>query len=385
MELDIYQQIFDQIKRAGKILIALPETLSPDAVASGAAIFHFLRKLQKDADVASSGRVPDALRFLPDLQNLQTGISLGSSLVVALNTGAKKLAELSYQTNEDSVNIFLKSKTEPFVPEDISFSQERFPVDLMIILGCSGLPALGRLFEDNPDLFYETPKINIDNKAANELFGAVNLVDVTATSVAEILSLLFEKYEQQLIDEDMATQLLTGIIANTHSFQHPHTTPRSFLKAGDLVALGGRQQEIIKNIFKTKPLALLKLWGRALARMRTVEDRGVIYSALAASDLQKAGAGISDLYPALREMVDSISAYRLVAILAQPESSGVKMLVAAHLTVDSAVLFRQLGEEAVVLPALGNFKVFEITLPGLDVYEAERKLQDAAKSLPIIE
>ena len=139
---------------------------------------------------------------------------------------------------------------------------------------------LGSLNEHNADLFFETPKINVDNKAENEYFGAINLVDVTATSVAEILAGLLQEYEAQLLDEDILLPcLLTGIISKTQSFQHVQTTPRAFLKASELVALeGGRQQEIIKNIYKTKPLSLLKLWGRALARMKIQEDIKAIHS-----------------------------------------------------------------------------------------------------------
>lgn len=382
MELDIYQQIFDLIKRAGKILIVLPQALTADSLASGAALFHFLKKLQKDAEFASSGVLPANMAFLPDVESLESDLPGGNSLVVSLNTRTKKLAELSYQTKDDVVNIFLKSKSEPFDPEDVSFAQEKFPVDLIFTLGCASLANCGVLFERHTDLFYETPKVNIDNKAANELFGAVNLVDITATSIAEILALLFEKYEDQLVDEDIATQLLAGIIATTHSFQHPHTTPRSFLKASDLVALGGRQQEIVKNIFKTKPLALLKLWGRALARMVSLEDRGVIYSVLSLADFQKAEAGISELYPVLREFSDNVSDYRLIALVAEAEAGKAEIMLAINNTLDYKNLLQNLGSQAALAPAMGNFKVVQISLTELNsLSEAEQKFLELVKSL----
>src|SRR6202042_3084276 len=129
--------------------------------------------------------------------------------------------------------------------------------DLIIVLEAGSLENLGKIYEQHTDVFFETPKINIDNKANNEYFGAINLVDVTATSVAEILAELLQKYEDQLIDEDVATCLLAGIISKTHSFQHVLTTPKAFLKASELVALGGRQQEVVKHIYKTKSLPLL--------------------------------------------------------------------------------------------------------------------------------
>ena len=162
----------------------------------------------------------------------------------------------------------------------MSFSAEKFPVDLIFVLGAKSLEDLGGLYEQNTDLFFETPKINIDNRAENEYFGQINLVDITVTSAAEILAELLQKYEEQLMDQDIATCLLLGIISSTRSFQHVQTTPKAFLKASELVALGARQQEIIKNIYKTKSLPLLKLWGRALARMKILEDEKIVYSIL---------------------------------------------------------------------------------------------------------
>ena len=121
-------------------------------------------------------------------------------------------------------------------------------MDLIIALEAHSLEDLGGLYEHNADLFFETPKINIDNNPENEYFGAVNLVDVTATSVAEILTGLLQEYEAQLLDEDIATCLLTGIISKTQSFQDVQTTPRAFLKASELVSLGGRQQDYKKYL-----------------------------------------------------------------------------------------------------------------------------------------
>ena len=105
-------------------------------------------------------------------------------------------------------------------------------------------------------MFYETPVINIDHHASNNDFGQINLVDVVAASTTEVLyKVLLEaeqKYEKKLITEDVATLLLAGIITDTGSFQHANTSPKSMEVSAELLDLGARQQEIIKNIYKTK-------------------------------------------------------------------------------------------------------------------------------------
>lgn len=383
MELTSEQQIFEFIKKSGKILIALPQNLTADSLASGLALRLFLARLQKDVTVVSAGKLPENLKFLPGADLVQNQVEAGKSLTMIVDTANKKMDEVSYQAGPDKVHIYIKSKGEPFAPEDVSFAQEKFPVDLIMILGAKSLEDLGKLQELRADLFFETPKINIDNSPQNEYFGQVNLVDVTAASVAEILAQTLQKYEEQLVDEDIATCLLAGIIAQTHSFQHAQTTPKTFLKASELVSLGGRQQEIIKNIFKTKSLSLLRLWGRALARMKTLEDKGVIYSLLNFTDFEKAEAGADELLPTLSELAANLSGYKVVGLLAEPAKDLVQLLAAVHEQLPAGQFLQRIdGSEAKILDTtLGNFVVIQAIFPEISLEEAENKFLYAVKNL----
>ncbi len=382
MELTSDQQFFEQIKKSSRILIALPENLTADVLASGLAMGLFLNKLQKTVILTSSGQIPENLKFLPNISAVQKQIKNGSSLVVTLNISEKKLEEVSYQTTPEKVHIYLKAQTQDFTPQDLTFSTEKFPINLILVLGARSLEDLGQLSEHSADVFFETPKINIDNKAANEYFGAVNLVDITATSVSEILAELLQKYEEQLVDEDIATCLLAGIIAKTNSFQHVQTTPKTFLRASQLVALGGRQQEVVKNIFKTKSLPLLKLWGRALARMKTLEAQSSVYSILSTNDFEKAEAGEAESLEALRELVENISGYKLISILTEPAKGAVKLLAAVHEQVDAENFLHSLGGNGKILNFnLGNFRIVEVSQPESSLEVLESRFLDAIKSL----
>ena len=378
MELTITEQIFEQIKKSGKILIALPEVLSADSVASGLALRRFLSKQQKDVVLGSSGVVPENMKFLPGSEQVQSAISSGKSLVVTLDTSIKKLDEISYETKADKVEIFLKPKDGEFTAEDLSFSRDKFPLDLIITLEAGSLEDLGKIYEQNTDLFFETPKINIDNKSVNEYFGAINLVDVTATSVAEILTGLFGQYEQQLIDEDVATCLLAGIIAKTHSFQHVQTTPKAFLKASELVSLGGRQQEIIKNIYKTKSLPLLKLWGRALARMKIQDSSNAIYSVLNSVDFEKAEGSAADIMLVLKEFVENISGYKIIALITEAEKGNLTFSAAVHEQIPAGEFLETLGLGGKIFNyQFGNYKVLQIDNLLLTIEEAESKFLES--------
>lgn len=361
MELTTDQQIFEQIKKSTKILIFLPETLNADNLASALAFKGFLNKLQKDVTVVSSGKFPDNLKFLPGSGEIVSALSLGRSFVISVDTMEKKVDEISYHTSADKVHIYLKSKKHEFTKDDLSFSSEKFPADLIITIDCKSLDSLGKTYEQQADLIFETPKINIDNKSENEYYGAINLVDLSATSIAEILADLLQKYEQQLIDEDLATCLLTGIISKTNSFQHVHTTPKAFIKASELVSLGGRQQEVIKNIFKTKSISLLKLWGRALARMKILEEQKAIYSILNLGDFEKAESGEGEVLPVLKEFLDSISGYRIVMLISESTKDDLSLTLAAHEQIPAEKILELFGTEGKILDFnLGHYKILQI-------------------------
>lgn len=376
-------QFFEQTGKAKKILVVLPELISVDVLASGLALKLFLDKLGKETEVVTSGRPEATVNFLPQANQIKAKIQDVKSLVVELNTAQKKLDELSYQVSDNRVEIFLKAKGEPFTPEDVNLKTEKFSADLLIILGCQSLEDAGNLFKQNAEIFYEIPKINIDNKPGNEFFGTVNFVEITSTSLAEILAGLFEQHEQQLIDEDIATCLLTGIIFQTNSFQHVQTTPQALLKASRLVELGARQQEIVRYLYKTKPLPLLKLWGRILAKLKVIEARKAAYSVLTSADFEKTAAGEDLLLPAFKEMLSNIFGYRVLGLITQSQPGApVRAFFAVHLEVADGLLSKQFGQPVKVLEATGElYRIYEYIAPELTLEAAEALLIQSFQGL----
>jgi phosphoesterase RecJ-like protein len=381
MELGVQQQIFEQVGQARKILIALPESLNADNLGSALALRKFLSKLEKEAEIITSGSVPDDLKFLPGVEEVKKEVVSSQGLVVVVETGQKQLDELSYQVEDGKLKIFLKAKTGAFVPQDVSFQEDKLPVDLVIILECRSLPELGELFKRYASLFYETPKINIDHRAGNEHFGSVNLVDISSSSVSEILTGLFEQYEKQLADEDMATNLLAGIISKTKSFQHVQTTPRAMMKASLLMGWGGRQQEIVKQLYKTKSLSLLRLWGRALARLKILSER-VAYSMLNTSDFEKAEAAPPQLFSVVMELLDNLEGYDLLGLMAGLEDNHFVLYVAVHNQVPQEKVEAVFGPAKQVWALNPQpYRILEYEIENGSLALAEQKLAEDLKQI----
>lgn len=135
--------------------------------------------------------------------------------------------------------------------------------------------------------------VNIDHHISNPGFGAVNLVDAQAAATCEIVALLVPEFGVPL-DLELATQLLTGIVQDTHCFAHPNATPRTLRVAADLVAAGAPLSAINRSIYLDRPYAALALWGRILAGIGQRLDGRVVHAALTADMLVEAGAEAND-------------------------------------------------------------------------------------------
>ncbi len=382
MERSVSQQFFEYLQKSQHILIALPEAPVFEAVAAAQALLLALEAQGKQVQLASSGTAPGNFGFSQRPPVFSSPEKGSGSLIVVLNTAEKQLDELSYTAENQSVKIFLKAKQGTFAPTDISVTEDQSSAyDLIITMDASSLDDLGELFHQNTELFYGVPKINIDTKAKNEYFGAVNLVDVTASSHGELLADLLLSEAGAEIPEQSATLLLASIISATTSFQDVRTTPKTLAIAARLVELGARQQDVIVSLFKTKDFALLKLWGRVLARIKTDGD-SLLYSSLNSADFSKTETGGEHLFPVFRELLDNISGYQTIALLAETVPGKLHALIASlpHVVIDG-LLSSLSSEPPKVLPPYGAYRMHELELAGQDLTAIETLLLQQAPKI----
>lgn len=376
MEKDLQDKLFDLIRKSQRVLLALPKEPNGDTLGSSLGLAAFLKKTNKEVDIFCAEFDSSQFEFLPGIQNIKREIIFPQNFVISLDTSKTKVDEISYHQSPGSLDFFVKPKEGNFSENNVSFRTDKAIYDLIICLDTPSLEHLGELYTKNAESFYNTPKVNIDNHIKNENFGDINIIDVTASSTAEILLELLQKYEASLIDADIATDLLTGIIYETHSFQHSKTTPNSFLRASELISLGANQQEIIRYLFKTKEFSVLKLWGRAMARISSISDLGVVYSMLSADDIQKSGAKDEDLKKVLHEFVSNVADARLV-ILAAEKSDGVELFFSASPNVKLSEIVNHFGGEYL------SANVGRAFLAGKKIQEIEAIITTSVKELQV--
>ncbi len=317
-------QALELIKKANSILIA-PSTPDGDSIGSALALMKVLSQLDKEVMVISTNEVPSYLQFLPFVEDITPELPVSNDFVISLSTQGGEVDHVKYEVKDDKINIIVTPKSGQFSPQDVTAGLAQLEFDLIITVDTGDLVQLGSFYENNRALFDRTPLLNIDHHSSNGQFGTYNLLDFKVSATTQMLTSILLQLEKDagrpLIDEDVATLLLVGIITDTGSFQHSNTTPEAFEVAADLLERGARQQEIIKHIFKTKSLATLKLWGRVLSKIQYDEVHRFVYSTITAQDLAETGAHPDDTGGIIDELMSNAPNAEVVMLLKEKEAN----------------------------------------------------------------
>lgn len=163
--------------------------------------------------------------------------------------------------------------------------------DLLVVCDCGSLDRLGAVRERHKDLFERLPRVLVDHHASNTDAGPRDWVDPNAAATCEMVTLLAARLGVPLDAGNgaLAAALMAGIVMDTSTFAHPNSTPRTLAVAAALVAAGAPLSEISRRLYRSKPDAQLRLFGRVLDRLEVTDGGRVIHSSLGDADLAATG------------------------------------------------------------------------------------------------
>ena len=330
MALNQIQQIYETIERSERPLIVGRRSWDPDTIVSGLGFLKLMQKLEKPAHfICEDFDGHDKLNFLPHLEHIKSNMDNLNKFIIKLDTSKTKLQDITYDQKGNNLEIYLAPQTGVWSERDIKTQATDYKYDLIIAIDSPDLESLGKVYEDNADFFYKTPIINIDSNSANEHFGQINHVELTATSTSEIVYNIYDNINRNFIDEDTATLLLAGMITKTKSFKSNNVTPQTLATASQLVSLGARREEIIYNFYRTRNISTLKLWGRALARLKAEEPLGFVWTVLTRDDFIHSSADRRDIEDVISELIVNSPSASAILILYEDEDH-VKEIGRAH-------------------------------------------------------
>lgn len=244
---DFVQKIVTKIKSSENILIALAQNPSVDEIAAAIGLALYLDGIQKHTTAVYSGRVPESLVFLRPEATFETDTASLQDFIISLNKD--KADHLRYKLEGDNVKVFITPYKTTISEEDLTFSHGDYNVDFVIAMN---VPAAGNLdpaLKEHARIMRDASIVDITTNAPGR-FGEVEWSDPMASSVSEMVTELVFALQgnDETLDQDVATALLTGIVAATARFSNERTSSETLSIASKLMSMGADQQLISSNV-----------------------------------------------------------------------------------------------------------------------------------------
>ena len=271
-EIDLFKKIL--LERNSFLLIG-HEKPDGDAIGALLALESLLKYFKKDSVLVCKTKVPTIFQFLPRFEKIESDFLIGDyDALILLDNGELKRTGFSQRIN-------LAAK-------------KRIPI------------------------------INIDHHPQNDIWkiAQINFANANFSSTCQILYQIFEKLNVPL-ERDSATALLTGIYYDTGGFQHKNTSEKVFLIASQLLSCGANLKQISRSLYLSRSVAMLKLWGIALERMRKIEGAGLVISIITNEDILKCEAS-EDEVSGLVNLISSASEASVSLLLYETSDGKIK-------------------------------------------------------------
>ncbi len=356
------------------ILITFPKNDKGDAMASAIALFSFLEKLGKRAEmVCENFVIPQQLKFLKKIKFIRQSLDHLQKFIITVDTAKTGVQELSYDNQDGKLRIFITPKNNYLTKEDIRTAQSDFKYDVIFVIGTQELDQLGSLYQNNTEFFYKCPIINLDHNPNNSHFGHINIIDITATSNAEVLFNLLQNWQAENVNEEISTALLTGMIVNTRSFKTGNIRPQTLQLASKLMHLGADRDYIVQNLYRTRSLSTLKLWGQALTHLQYDKSLGLVSTIITRDDFIRSGAHSNDLYEIVDEIISNSPEAKLILLLHE-QSEDTEKTPRIHVILDAS---RDYNAEELLRPypmVIGDKKQATVIIAGKNLKQVEEEI-----------
>jgi len=246
------QQIVERIKQAENILVTVSANPSVDQLAACIGLTLLINKMGKTATAVYSGKTPSVMEFLKPEKTLEPNTDSLRDFIISLDKS--KADKLRYKVEDQVVRIFITPYKTKLTEKDLVFSEGDFNVDVVVALGVLDRTHLDLAITAHGRILHDATVIALSagtGKAPD--LGQVNWQDPTASSLSEMLVSISEALGTGLIDNQIATSFLTGIVAETERFSNKKTTPKVMTMSAQLMAAGANQQLVISKLQPPPP------------------------------------------------------------------------------------------------------------------------------------
>ncbi|MDB5184825.1 MAG: hypothetical protein JWN38_633 [Candidatus Saccharibacteria bacterium] len=239
-------QLVEKLQAANNILVTVSRDPSVDQLAACIGLTLLLNKFGKHATAVFSGAVPSTIEFLEPESTLEKNTDSLRDFIIALDKS--KADKLRYKVEDQMVRIFITPYRTSLSADDLVFSQGDFNVDAVVALGVAEQKDFDEAITSHGRILHDATVIGISIEAQATELGSINWVQTQASSLAEVVTDLCDSLDPNLMDGQIATALLTGIVAQTERFSNEKTTPHTMSVSAALMAAGANQQLVAAKL-----------------------------------------------------------------------------------------------------------------------------------------
>jgi hypothetical protein len=250
---DAKQQLIEQLKVANNVLVTVSRNPSVDQLASCIGLTLLLNKQGKHAAAVFSGEVPSTLEFLEPEETIEKNTDSLRDFIIALDKS--KADKLRYKVEDNVVRIFITPYKTSISQADLEFSEGDFNVDVVVALGVRQQEDLDEAITAHGRILHDATVTSI-NTAPDTGVGTINWSNPEASSLSELVAELAQSIGDNLLDQQIATALLTGIVSETERFSNDKTSSQTMSASAALMAAGANQQLVASKLEGSTVLSL---------------------------------------------------------------------------------------------------------------------------------
>ncbi|MGK2896351.1 MAG: DHH family phosphoesterase [Candidatus Saccharimonadales bacterium] len=249
------QQIIEKIKGSSNILVTVGRDPSVDALSAALGMTILLNNLGKHATAVVSGVIPPAISFLEPEKTFEGTVDSLRDFIIALDK--EKADHLRYKLDGDVVKIFITPYRTTITQDDLEFSQGDYNVELVLALGVQDQDHLDKALEAHGRILHDATTAVLSSGSDESKLGDINWHEPNASSISEMLTSISEalKNDKPIVDEQIATAFLTGIVAATDRFSNNKTSSKVMTIAAQLMAAGANQQLIAAKLEEARAIS----------------------------------------------------------------------------------------------------------------------------------
>ncbi|MGF7229173.1 MAG: hypothetical protein ACQR33_04270 [Candidatus Saccharibacteria bacterium] len=239
------QQVVERLQQANNILVTVSNNPSVDQLAACIGLTLALNKMGKHATAVFSGVIPSTIEFLQPERTLEKTTDSLRDFIIALDKS--KADKLRYKVEDRMVKIFITPYRTSITDKDLDFSQGDFNVDVVLALGVHMQVDLDQAITSHGRILHDATVMTVNTKPGGEL-GSINWLDAGVSSLSELGVQMLDSLDKKLMDGQIATALLTGIVAETERFSNQKTSPQTMSISAELMSAGANQQLVATKL-----------------------------------------------------------------------------------------------------------------------------------------